>query len=134
LGEDEARVVDGHIAGFAGTVGRLSRDQRGWPSNADLMTWRGSLADFGAWTGAADLYVGYDSAAAHVAAAHATPVIEIFAGAPSERFRHRWTPAGTAPVRILPAIGPADLSALLQRLAQLLDRSTPRQAHAQPDD
>ena len=134
LGEDEARVVDGHIAGFAGTVGRLSRDQRGWPSNADLMTWRGSLADFGAWTGAADLYVGYDSAAAHVAAAYATPVIEIFAGAPSERFRHRWTPAGTAPVRILPAIGPADLSALLQRLAQLLDRSTPRQAHAQPDD
>ena len=130
LGEDEARVVDRHVAAFAGSVGQLSRDQRGWPSRADLMTWRGSLADFGAWTGAADVYVGYDSAAAHVAAAYATPLIEIFARAPSERFRHRWTPAGTAPVRILPA----DVSALLQRLAQLLDGSTPWAARAQTDE
>ena len=130
LGEEEARVVDRHIAAFAGTVGQLSRNQRGWPSHADLMTWRGSLADFGAWTGAADIYVGYDSAAAHIAAAYATPVIEIFAGAPSERFRHRWAPAGTAPVQILPATGSAEASALLQHADHLLASSTPVNARA----
>ena len=130
LGEAEARVVNQHIAAFAGTVGQLSPDQRGWPSHADLMTWRGSLADFGAWTGAADIYVGYDSAAAHIAAAYATPVIEIFAGAPSERFRNRWTPAGTAQVQVLPAVGSADVSALLARAEHLLASSTPTNARA----
>ena len=123
LGEDEARVVDQRIASFAGTVGQLSSEQRGWPSQVDLMTWRGSLAQFGTWTAAADVYLGYDSAAAHVAAAYATPVIEVFAGAPSKRFRQRWTPTGTAPVYIVPVTGPADASALLQAADRLLVKS-----------
>ena len=120
LGDDEARVVDQRIAGFAGTVGQLSTEQCGWPSRADLMTWRGSLAQFGAWTAAANVYLGYDSAAAHIAAAYGTPVIEVFAGAPSERFRHRWTPAGEAPVHILPATGSVEISLLLEDVDQIL--------------
>ena len=120
LGDDEARVVDQCIAGFAGTVGQLSIEQRGWPGQTDLMTWRGSLAQFGAWTAAANVYLGYDSAAAHLAAAYGTPVIEVFAGAPSERFRQRWTPAGEAPVHILPTIGSVDVSLLLKDVDQLL--------------
>ncbi|MDE0263040.1 MAG: hypothetical protein OXJ37_11620 [Bryobacterales bacterium] len=119
LGEDEARVVDQRVAAFAGTVGELSDDQPGWPSQTDLLTWRGSLAAFGAWTAAADVYVGYDSAAAHLAAAHATPVIEVFAGAPSERFRDRWTPSGPAPVHVLPFTGSADVAALLRKVDRI---------------
>ncbi len=120
LGEEEAAVVDQRVAAFAGTVGEMSSDQPGWPSPTDLLTWRGSLAAFGAWTAAADVYVGYDSAAAHLAAAHATPVIEIFAGAPSERFRHRWTPAGPASVHVLPFSDSTDISALLQEIDQIV--------------
>ncbi len=120
LGEEEAVVVDQRVAAFAGTVGELSSDQSGWPQQTDLLTWRGSLAAFGAWTAAADVYVGYDSAAAHLAAAHATPVVEIFAGAPSKRFRHRWTPAGPAPVHVLPFTGCTDLSALLRKTDQIV--------------
>ena len=120
LGEEEAVVVDQRVAAFAGTVGELSSDQPGWPSQADLLTWRGSLAAFGAWAAGADVYVGYDSAAAHLAAAHATPVIEIFAGAPSERFRQRWTPAGPAPVHVLPFTGSTDVAALLRKIDQIV--------------
>ena len=116
LGEEEAVVVDQRVAAFAGTVGELSSDQSGWSKEADLLTWRGSLAAFGAWTAAADVYVGYDSAAAHLAAAHATPVVEIFAGAPSERFRHRWTPVGPAPVHVLPFTGSPDVAAILRKM------------------
>ena len=119
LGEDEARVVDRRLAAFAGSVGELSGDQPGWPSQTDLLTWRGSLAAFGAWTAAADVYVGYDSAAAHLAAAHATPVIEVFAGGPSERFRQRWTPVGPARVHVLPFTGSTDVDALLQKVDQI---------------
>lgn len=119
LGDEEARVVDQRLAAFAGRAGELSSDQPGWPSQTDLLTWRGSLSAFGAWTAAADVYVGYDSAAAHLAAAHATPVIEVFAGAPSERFRHRWTPAGPAPVHVLPFTGSTDVEALLRKVDQI---------------
>ena len=122
LGDDEARVVDQRIAGFVGTVGQLSIDQPGWPSQADLMTWRGSLAQFGAWMAAANVYLGYDSAAGHIAAAYGTPVIEVFAGAPNERFRQRWTPAGEAPVHVLPAPGSVDVSLLLKGVDQLLSK------------
>lgn len=120
LGEEEAVVVDQRVAAFAGGVGELSSDQHGWPSQTDLLTWRGSLAAFGAWTAAADVYVGYDSAAAHLAAAHATPVIEIFAGAPSDRFRQRWTPAGPAPVHALPFTGSPDVAAILRKIDRIV--------------
>ena len=124
LGEEEAVVVDQRVAAFAGAAGELSSDQPGWPSQTDLLTWRGSLAAFGAWTAAADVYVGYDSAAAHLAAAHATPVIEIFAGAPSERFRQRWTPAGPAPVHVLPFTGSTDVAALLRKIDHIAAETT----------
>lgn len=134
LGEEEALVVDQRVAAFAGTVGELSSDQPGWPNQADLLTWRGSLAAFGAWTAAADVYVGYDSAAAHLAAAHATPVIEIFAGAPSERFRHRWTPAGPAPVHVLPFTGSTDVAAVLRKIDRIVAETALSKPGGDPTD
>ncbi len=70
---------------------------------ADLVTWRGSLAAFGGGIAACDLYVGYDSASAHLAAALGAPVVEVFAGAASKRMRQRWTPTGSADVTVIPA-------------------------------
>jgi ADP-heptose:LPS heptosyltransferase len=38
--------------------------------------------------------VGYDSAGQHVAAACGVPLISVFAGFPSLRMFHRWSPSG----------------------------------------
>ena len=50
-----------------------------------------------------DLYVGYDSAGQHAAAAAGVPLISFFAGAPSERFRMRWSPAGPGRIQVIEA-------------------------------
>jgi ADP-heptose:LPS heptosyltransferase len=56
--------------------------------------WEGSFAGFAAIIAASRLYVGYDSAGQHVAAACGVPLIGIFAGFPALRMFHRWRPAG----------------------------------------
>lgn len=63
-------------------------------SGATVETWRGSFAGFASIIAASRLYVGYDSAGQHVAAACRTPLISIFAGFPCERMFQRWRPAG----------------------------------------
>jgi ADP-heptose:LPS heptosyltransferase len=56
--------------------------------------WEGGFAEFTSIILQCDQYVGYDSAGQHAAAAVYVPVMSIFAGAPSERFRERWAAAG----------------------------------------
>ena len=56
--------------------------------------WEGSFAGFAAIIAASRLYVGYDSAGQHVAAAAGVPLISIFAGFPTLRMFHRWKPEG----------------------------------------
>jgi ADP-heptose:LPS heptosyltransferase len=56
--------------------------------------WEGSFAGFAAMIAASRLYVGYDSAGQHVAAACGVPLISIFAGFPAPRMFHRWRPTG----------------------------------------
>jgi ADP-heptose:LPS heptosyltransferase len=56
--------------------------------------WDGSFAGFAAIIAAARLYVGYDSAGQHVAAAGGIPLVSIFAGFPAPRMFHRWRPTG----------------------------------------
>ena len=56
--------------------------------------WDGSFAGFAAIIAASRLYVGYDSAGQHAAAAAGVPLVSIFAGFPSLRMFHRWRPAG----------------------------------------
>lgn len=64
--------------------------------------WNGSFAGFAAIIAASRLYVGYDSAGQHVAAAAGVPLISIFAGFPVPRMFDRWRPAahGGAVIRI----------------------------------
>jgi ADP-heptose:LPS heptosyltransferase len=63
-------------------------------SGAKVTFWEGSFAGFAAIIAGARLYVGYDSAGQHVAAASGVPLITIFAGFPSLRMFERWRPVG----------------------------------------
>lgn len=65
--------------------------------------WEGSFAGFASVISQCDLYLGYDSAGQHAAAAAGVPLISIFAGASSERFRKRWSPAGPGIIHVINA-------------------------------
>jgi ADP-heptose:LPS heptosyltransferase len=80
--------------------------------------WEGSFAGFASLISRCDLYVGYDSAGQHAAAASGVPLISIFAGAPSERFRQRWSPAGPGRTHVIEAdsLTPDQTLRLLQSL------------------
>ncbi len=80
VGGDEARRVTAAVE--AGLVADRVR------------FWEGGFAGFASIISQSDFYAGYDSAGQHAAAAAGVPLISIFAGAPSERFARRWTPAG----------------------------------------
>ena len=67
--------------------------------------WEGSFAGFTSIVSQCDLYIGYDSAGQHAAAAANIPLISIFAGAPSERFRQRWAASGPADIISIVADG-----------------------------
>ncbi|MDD5758615.1 MAG: glycosyltransferase family 9 protein [Desulfobulbaceae bacterium] len=62
------------------------------PLDHGLIIFNGSLGSLGKMIDAADCFIGYDSCGQHLAAATSTPAIIIFAGAPSTRFIHRWSP------------------------------------------
>jgi len=66
-----------------------------------IVMWDGSFADFAAHIQRSRLYVGYDSAGGHVAAACGIPMISIFAGAVSERMFQRWRPTGEGKIAIM---------------------------------
>jgi ADP-heptose:LPS heptosyltransferase len=63
-------------------------------SGVDAAFWEGSFAGFAAIIAGSRLYVGYDSAGQHVAAACGVPLVSIFAGFPAPRMFHRWRPTG----------------------------------------
>ncbi len=78
--------------------------------------WEGSFAGFASIVSQCDLYLGYDSAGQHAAAAAGVPLISIFAGAVSARFRQRWAPSGRGSIDVLDAdaLSPA---AILKHIA-----------------
>ncbi len=63
----------------------------------------GSFASFASRIAESELYVGYDSAGQHAAAACGTPLVTIFAGYVSERMFQRWRPSGAGPISIVKA-------------------------------
>ncbi len=83
--------------------------------------WSGTFAGFAEHIRRSRLYVGYDSAGTHVAAASGTPRICIFAGAVCERMFHRWSSAGPGFARtVRPSQETFDDSAL-KRLVSTLE-------------
>lgn len=74
---------------------------------------KGSFASFAALIAASSLYVGYDSAGQHAAAALGVPLVSIFQGFASERMLARWMPESPGPVTVLRADGFQDVNELL---------------------
>lgn len=60
----------------------------------NVRLFEGSFAQFSARIAASGLYVGYDSAGQHAAAALGIPLVAVFAGYPNCRFVERWSPSG----------------------------------------
>jgi len=88
-----------------------------------IRTWSGAFAPFAASIARSSLYVGYDSAGQHVAAACGTPLVTVFAGHPSRRMLERWTPYG-AGRRTLVAAEETDWRRVLERAIHAIDQST----------
>lgn len=76
----------------AGEEERTRVEQALWPG---MRTHSGAFAPFAAQIARSQLFVGYDSAAGHVASACGVPVISIAAGFVSRRMQARWRPLGT---------------------------------------
>ncbi len=72
----------------------------------------GSYASFASQILQSRLYVGYDSAGQHVAAAAGVPLVSIFSGAPDSRFFGRWKPRGPKAI-VLRRSDPEESQALL---------------------
>ena len=76
------------------------------------------FAAFASAIARSDLYLGYDSAGQHVAAACRVPLLSVFAGFPSERFFARWRPTGQGKIEVVPASGENPTEVLDQTIAK----------------
>jgi ADP-heptose:LPS heptosyltransferase len=85
-----------------------------------IAMWDGSFAGFAAHIERSRLYIGYDSAGGHVAAACGVPLASIFVGYASERMFQRWRPTGPGPIHIFKASArnSQELIAQIAELAQ----------------
>lgn len=67
----------------------------------DVLTWQGSLGTFASLIAASNLYLGYDSAGQHIAAALKVPTLTIFVNSGSNNFPLRWQPYGEGRVKTI---------------------------------
>jgi hypothetical protein len=104
---------------------RVERATAGLPN---VRLFRGSFAAFAGSISSSGLYIGYDSAGQHVAAAAGIPVIAVFAGYPNERFVERWRPGAAARLVLAEGRSPEQVSAEVEReiAAATLPRSNQR--------
>ncbi len=89
-----------------------------------VRTWRGSFAELAAMIARSRLYLGYDSAGQHAAAACGTPLVTVFAGFPTPRMLARWSPTGPGPKEVVRVDQP-DPRAVLERTIAAIDRLIP---------
>jgi len=112
-GEDETRRADAVIA-HATQLNREPRtraleiDEASLPElmssdcfDAELLVWSGRVGVLAALIAESDLYIGYDSAGQHIAAAAGVACIDVFAGFSSPRMLERWRPAGPGQTRVI---------------------------------
>lgn len=104
------------------TVEHLPTGCTGIPAQegADVVTWQANVDAFVASIRCADLYVGYDSAGQHIAAALGVPVLTLFIEAAGRRHALRWAPQGRGIVRILRSPWPPDRRELLEHAREAL--------------
>lgn len=89
-------------------------------ANTSVELWQGSVSRLAGLIAAADLYFGYDSAGAHLAAAAGTRTIDVFAGAVSDKMRTRWTPSGPGRVDVVPVESAANVESILAKVRELV--------------
>ena len=70
-------------------------------SEADVVTWDGSIGAFAGLIAASDEYIGYDSAGQHIAAALGVPALTVFVNANSTTFARRWHPFGKGKIEVI---------------------------------
>ncbi len=135
VGENPAKRLDedfeaGLLAGLAGLGAPLLVDtgaggeeaqrveraaRRAGRSDGAIRLFRGSFASFALAIARSRLYVGYDSAGQHAAAAFGVPAVTVFAGFPCERFFARWQPWGPGPRLTVRVAEGADSRSVLKR-------------------
>lgn len=71
------------------------------PENVALLAWNGGIGGFAGLIRKSQMYVGYDSAGQHLAAALEVPIVDIFAGFTHPQMTKRWKPYGKAPVQMV---------------------------------
>jgi ADP-heptose:LPS heptosyltransferase len=103
-GGEEAARVDRAIAAAEPRAGQVE-------------FWNGAFAPFASAISQSRLYVGYDSAGQHVAAACGVPLVAVFAGFPSDRMFARWQPTGPGLKRVITVRTP-DPSRVLEETKQ----------------
>jgi len=79
-----------------------------------------TISELAGLIAAADLYVGYDSAGGHIAAALGTRAVDLFAGAVSPRMIDRWSPWGVCPADVIAVSDEESPDAVLARLRERL--------------
>lgn len=119
-GKDELGRLDVLEASLIGRGLSLSRIRHDRIKLADVMTWEGSLSAFAGLIAGSDLYIGYDSAGGHLAAALGVPVITVFAGAPNRRMRERWSPWGRSTAEVIDVGSAEKTETVLGRVEELL--------------
>ena len=124
----EALLLDrlsrrGSVIVDAGAGGEEAERVRRALGAAPVETWQGSFAGFASIVARSRLYIGYDSAGQHVAAACGVPLVTVFAGAPCERFRRRWSPSGPGAMEVVSADAASPLS-VLERTLEAAGRVT----------
>ena len=77
------------------------RVERAIPRSDNVRCWEGSFAGFASAIAGSRLYIGYDSAGQHVAAACGVPLVSIFAGFPTSRMAARWRPTGPGLIEVV---------------------------------
>jgi hypothetical protein len=86
-----------------------------------IRMFHGSFAAFAAIIAGSRLYIGYDSAGQHAAAACGVPLVTIFAGSPSPRFTSRWRPTGPGPKEVV-KVENRDPASVLSRTLEAVER------------
>ena len=67
----------------------------------DVLTWQGGLGTFASLIAGSNLYIGYDSAGQHIAAALLVPTLTIFVNSGSNIFPLRWHPHGSGRIKTI---------------------------------
>jgi ADP-heptose:LPS heptosyltransferase len=106
----------------------------------DILVWNGRIGMLAALIAESDLYLGYDSAGQHIAAALGVNCIDVFAGFSSPMMLDRWRPGGPAETRVIAVdtiraepVADAVIDQVLRSVEELLNSSLPSSSRRRRD-